>query len=377
MKKIAVLGGGQLGLMLIRSAIDFDLEVAIMDPNPEAPCEKHATEFTVGDLTDFDAVYNFGKDHDLITIEIEQVNTEALQRLSDEGKKVYPQPHIIEMIQDKRIQKQFYKKHGIPTADFVLTENAADVAANSAFLPAVNKIGKGGYDGRGVQVMRSVADLHKAFDAPGLLEKLVDFEKEIAVIVARNEQGAIKAFPPVELVFHPEANLVDYLLAPAQISEAIAEQANAIAINLTEKLDMIGLLAVELFVTKDGQVLVNEIAPRTHNSGHQSIESNMTSQFEQHLRAILNWPLGDTDLIIASAMINVLGEEGHTGHAKIKGLEEVLELGGCHIHLYGKKITKPFRKMGHVTIRDNNMERLKEKIDFVKNTISFIADEQQ
>lgn len=375
MNKIAILGGGQLGRMLIRSAIDFNIEVAILDPNPEAPCKENAAEFEVGDLNDFDTVYNFGAKHDLITIEIEQVNTKALQKLSDEGKKVFPQPHIIEMIQDKRIQKQFYKENGIPTAEFVLTENLKEVQANAEFLPAVNKIGKGGYDGKGVQVMRTVEDLSKGFDAPGLLEKLIDFEKEISVIVARNEDGQIKAFPPVELVFHPEANLVEYLLAPAQIEEAITQKAHEIAVNLAQKLGIVGLLAVEMFVTKDKQVLVNEIAPRTHNSGHQSIESNMTSQFEQQLRAILNWPLGDTSLFISSAMINLLGEEGHTGKAVCKGFKEVLEIPGCHLHFYGKKVTRPFRKMGHVTVRDKDMEQLMQKVDFVKKTIKFVANE--
>lgn len=376
MNKIAILGGGQLGRMLIRSAIDFNIEVAILDPNPEAPCKENAAEFEVGDLTDFDTVYNFGAKHDLITIEIEQVNTQALQKLSEEGKKVFPQPHIIEMIQDKRIQKQFYQKNGIPTADFMLTENLADIEANADFLPAVNKIGKGGYDGRGVQVMRTPKDIAKGFDAPGLLEKLIDFEKEISVIVARNEEGEIKAFPPVELVFHPEANLVEYLLAPAQIEETITQQAHDIAVNLAKKLEIVGLLAVEMFVTKEGKVLVNEIAPRTHNSGHQSIESNMTSQFEQQLRAILNWPLGDTSLFISSAMINLLGEEGHEGEAVCKGFKEVLEIPGCHLHLYGKKITRPFRKMGHVTVRDQDMKQLMKKVDFVKKTIKFVTNEQ-
>lgn len=376
MKKIAVLGGGQLGRMLIRSAIDFNIEVAILDPNPEAPCKKHAAEFEVGDLNDFETVYNFGKKHELITIEIEQVNTKALQQLRDEGIKVFPQPHIIEMIQDKRIQKQFYVENNIPTAEFILTDDLDAVKANADFLPAVNKVGKGGYDGRGVQVMRTTEDLDKGFTTPSLLEKLIDFEKEISVIVARNKSGKIKAFPPVELVYYPEANLVDYLLAPAQLEESIAKKAIEVATNLAQCLEMVGLLAVEMFVTKEGNILVNEIAPRTHNSGHQSIESNMTSQFEQQLRAILNWPLGDTSLIISSAMVNVLGAAGQTGPARCEGLEEVLAVDGCHLHLYGKKITRPFRKMGHVTIRDKEMDQLIEKIDFVKKTIKFVSDEQ-
>ena len=376
MKKIAVLGGGQLGLLLIRSAMDFNVEVDVLDPNPEAPCQPHANDFFVGDLQDFDTVYSFGKNYDTITIEIEKVNTEALQKLSDEGKNVYPQPHIIEMIQDKRIQKQFYQKYNIPTADFILVENAAEVAANADFLPAVNKIGKGGYDGRGVEVMRSEADLKNAFDAPGLLEKLVDFEKEISVIVTRNSSGEIKAFPPVEMVFNPKANLVDYLLAPAQIDKNIVDTAMQIAIDLTKQLEIVGLLAVEMFITKDGKVLVNEIAPRTHNSGHQSIESNMTSQFEQHLRAIMGWPLGDTSLIIPSAMINLLGSEGHSGPAICQGMEAALSITGCHIHLYGKKETRPYRKMGHVTIRESNINLLKAKINLIKSTIKFVSDEQ-
>lgn len=375
MKKIAVLGGGQLGRMLIQSAIDFNIEVAILDPNPQAPCQPFATEFHTGSLNDFDSVYNFGKQYDLITIEIEQVNTKALQKLSDEGKQVYPQPHIIEMIQDKRIQKQFYRDNNIPTADFILTENLEEVKANASFLPAVNKVGKGGYDGRGVQVMRAESDLEKGFDAPGLLEKLVDFDKEISIIIARNAKGAVQAYPPVELVFHPEANLVDYLLAPAQVNDDIAKQAIDIATTLVERLEMVGLLAVEMFVTKDGKVLVNEIAPRTHNSGHQSIESNITSQFEQQLRAIMNWPLGDTALVRPSAMLNLLGAEGHEGTAKCAGMDEVLAVSGCHLHLYGKKVTKPFRKMGHITICDNDPAQLKEKIDFVKNTIKFISND--
>jgi len=376
LKKIAVLGGGQLGRMLIRSAIDFNIDVAVLDPNPQAPCQKLATEFEVGDLTDYDTVYNFGRQHDLITIEIEKVNTQALKKLAQEGKKVYPQAHIIEMIQDKRIQKQFYQKNNIPTADFILTDNAQEVAQHTDFFPAVNKVGKGGYDGRGVQILRTKDDLPKAFEAPSLLEKLIDFDKEISVIVARNPKGEIKVFPPVELVFHPEANLVEYLFAPAQINATIAQKAKDIAVSLTQKLELVGLLAVELFVTKDNQVLVNEIAPRTHNSGHQSIESNMTSQFEQQLRAILNWPLGDTALIIPSAMVNLLGEEGHKGPAQCIGLEDVLQISGAHIHLYGKKLTKPFRKMGHVTIRDHDIAALKEKIDIIKKKLKFVANEQ-
>jgi len=373
-RKFGVLGGGQLGRMLIQSAIDFNIDVHVLDPNPEAPCSGCAKSFASGDLKDYDTVFQFGKDLDLLTIEIEAVNTEALKDLRDEeGVTVFPQPEVIELIQDKRIQKQFYKDHGIPTAEFILTENKQEVAQHTAFLPAVNKLGKEGYDGRGVQIIRSDADLEKAFDKPGLLEKLIDFDKEIAVIVARNTNGEIKVFPAVELVFHPEANLVEYLFSPAEISPSIEKQAQQIAKDVIEKLDMIGLLAVEMFVTKDGEVLVNEVAPRPHNSGHQTIEGNITSQYEQHLRAIFNLPLGDTSILIPSAMVNLLGEEGHTGDAQYAGIEELMATKGVHIHLYGKKKTKPFRKMGHVTVVDENIESLKEKANFVKETLKVIT----
>ncbi len=372
--KFGVLGGGQLGRMLIQSAIDFNIDVHVLDPNPEAPCSACAKSFAAGDLKDYDTVYQFGKDLDLVSIEIEAVNTKALKDLRDEENViVYPQPEIIELIQDKRIQKQFYKDNNIPTAEFVLTENKQDVAQHADFLPAVNKLGKEGYDGRGVQIIRTEADLEKAFDKPGLLEKLIDFDKEIAVIVARNPQGEIKVFPAVELVFHPEANLVEYLFSPAAISKNIETKAQQIAKEVIEKLDMVGLLAVEMFVTKDSEVLVNEVAPRPHNSGHQTIEGNITSQYEQHLRAIFNLPLGDTSIIIPSAMVNLLGEEGHTGDAKYAGIEECMATKGVHLHLYGKKKTKPFRKMGHVTIVNESVDELKDKANFVKETLKVIT----
>lgn len=362
-----------MGRMLIQSALDLNIDINILDPDPHAPCKNIATEFTTGQLKDFDAVYNFGKSCDIITIEIEHVNTEALKKLQSEGKRVFPQPHVIELIQDKRIQKQFYKDHNIPTADFVLTADNEDVKKHSAFLPAVNKLGREGYDGRGVQVIRTEHDFNKAFDAPGLLEKLIDFKKEISVIVARNERGEILTFPPVELVFHPEANLVEYLFAPANITDAAHQDADSIAKHVIKELDMVGLLAVEMFVTQDDQILVNEVAPRPHNSGHQTIEANHTSQYEQHLRAIFNLPLGDTTEVLPSAMVNLLGEDGYTGLAKYEGLEEVMKQKGVHIHLYGKKLTKPFRKMGHVTIVEKDVAALKEKVQFVKQTLKVIA----
>ena len=371
-KQIGILGGGQLGRMLIQSAIDFNIHFSVLDPDAEAPCNK-LSSFTHGKLTDFDTVVNFGKELDLLTIEIENVSVAALKELVRQGKKVYPQPEIIELIQDKRTQKEFYRKNNFATADFILTDTKEDVKKQIGFLPAVNKLGKEGYDGRGVLILRTEKDLERAFDKPSLLEKLIDFEKEISVIVARNEKGDVVSYPAVEMVFHPEANLVEYLFSPAQVNDAIAKQADELARGIIQKLEMVGLLAVEMFVTKDGKVLVNEMAPRPHNSGHQTIEANVTSQYEQQLRAILNWPLGDTRILQPSAMVNLLGEDGYAGDAKYQGLEEVMKISGVHVHLYGKKNTKPFRKMGHVTIVDADVESLKKKANFVKETLKVIA----
>ena len=371
-KKIGLLGGGQLGRMLIQKGIDWNLQFSVLDPDAQAPCCGLAP-FTHGKLTDFETVISFGTPCDIITIEIENVNTHALRRLEEKGKKVFPQPHIIELIQDKRTQKQFYKNHDIPTAPFVLTENRKEVEQHAQMLPAVHKLGREGYDGRGVQILRSAEDLPNAFEAPGLLETLVDFEKEISVMVARNEQGEIVCYPAVEMVFHPTANLVEYLFAPAAISTTVALRAENIARGVIEKLGMVGLLAVEMFVTKDAEILVNEIAPRPHNSGHHTIEANVTSQYEQHLRAILNLPLGDPTSISASAMVNLLGEEGHSGPAQYEGIEQVLKMPGMYVHLYGKALTKPFRKMGHVTIVAADMESLKKKANFVKQTLKVIT----
>lgn len=371
--KLGVLGGGQLGRMLIQSAIDFNLEVSILDPDPNAPCRSLATHFEAGALTDYETVYQFGQTCDLITIEIENVNTQALKELQKEGKKVFPQPEVIELIQDKRKQKSFYQKNDIPTAEFMLVENAEQLLQLETFLPAFQKLGRAGYDGRGVQRIDNRAGLDQAFDAPSLLEKVVDFEKEISVIVARNADQQIEVFPVVELVFHPKHHLVEYLFAPATLEEKQRQQATELAKQLIEKLDMIGLLAVEMFVTKEGDILVNEMAPRTHNSGHQTIEANTTSQFEQHLRAILNLPLGNTDAITPSVMINLLGAPDHTGFACYQGLNKVLNIEGVHLHLYGKKITKPFRKMGHVTITGKDITDLKEKAQFVKQNLKVIT----
>jgi len=370
--KIGILGGGQLGRMLVQSGIDFNLTFSVLDPDDQAPC-KNLSDFHTGKLTDYDTVLSFGLMCDIITIEIENVNTLALKALAREGKKVFPQPDVIELIQDKRNQKLFYREFGIPTAEFVLTETRMDVKKHHSMLPAVHKLGREGYDGRGVQIIRTEEDLDKAFDAPGILEELIDYEKEISVIVARNENGEIKTYPPVEMVFHPEKNLVEYLFSPAQLTYAVQHKADTIACQIINELKMVGLLAVEMFVTRDGQVLVNEIAPRPHNSGHHTIEANVTSQYEQHLRCLLSLPLGETEIIMPSAMVNLLGEPGHEGPARYEGFEEAVKVSGVHVHLYGKKTTKPFRKMGHVTIVDQDIDILKEKANLIKRTLKVIT----
>jgi 5-(carboxyamino)imidazole ribonucleotide synthase len=371
--KLGVLGGGQLGRMMIQSCVNFDIYTAVIDPDSQAPCAGFCNEFRKGSITDYETVYNFGKKVDLVTIEIENVNTAALKQLENEGIKVFPQPHVIEIIQDKRIQKQFYKDNNIPTADFILVDSREDILKHTNFLPAFQKLGKGGYDGGGVKRISAIADIEKAFDAPSLLEKAVDFEKELSVITARNAKGEIAVFPVVECVFHPEHNLVDYLLSPATIAAEIEQKARNIATLVTEKLGIIGILATELFLTKDGELLVNECAPRPHNSGHQTIDANYTSQYEQHLRAILNLPLGSTAIRQPSAMINVLGAEGYAGNAIYQGIEEIMAIEGAKIYLYGKKLTKPHRKMGHITVVDSDPMALIKKVELVKKSIKVIA----
>lgn len=367
--KIGILGGGQLGRMLLPPANYLDIHISALDPNPTASCAELANRFVVGSFKDYETVLEFGRSVDLITIEIEHVNVEALKKLEQEGKTVYPQASIVEIIQDKRLQKQFYLDHNIPTSPFRLINSKEELNQHQDFYPAFQKLGKGGYDGGGVQYIASVSDIEKGFEGLSLIEKAVDFEKEIAIITARNANGEIELFPTVEMVFHPEHNLVDYLMAPANISQEVEQQAKEIARNVTEAFGIVGLLAVELFVTKDGEVLVNECAPRPHNSGHQTIHSASISQFEQHLRAILNLPLITPKLIQPSAMVNLLGNAGETGEASIYGLDKVLKQEGVHIVLYGKQRTKPHRKMGHATVLAATKEELKQKIQFIKDTI--------
>ncbi len=371
--KFGIIGGGQLGRMLVQACLDFNLHPSILDPDGEASCVPYASSFTQGSLTDYDTVYNFGKGKDLLTIEIENINVNALEKLEQEGTKVYPQPRVIRIIQDKRIQKQFFKDHQIPTSDFVLIKNKSEIEQHQHLFPVFQKLGTSGYDGRGVQAIRSVADIAKALDGEGLLEKEVKFAKELSVIVARSPKGEVMVYPVVEMVFHPVQNLVEFLFSPADIAKEIEEEAKTIAIQVIEKLEMVGLLAVEMFLTHDGQLLVNEVAPRPHNSGHQTIRGNYTSQYEQHLRAILDLPLGSTMQIKPAAMVNLLGEPGFNGIAQYKGIEHALSITGVFPFIYGKKYTKPFRKMGHVTILEDTIEALKIKAEYIKKIIKVEA----
>ncbi len=359
--------------MLIQTGLDLDLQISVLDADPECSCANIATHFVCGAITDYDTVYAFGKDLDVITIEIENVNIEALKQLEKEGKSVFPQPSVIETIKNKSLQKQFFAEHDIPTSPFLRVKNREEVRHNADFLPAVNKLSVGGYDGKGVQLLKTPADLDKAFDVDGILEKFVDFEKELAVIVARNSHGETACFPAVEMVFHPVANLVEYQFSPAGVTLEIGQKAEEIAKKTAKAFGITGLLAVEMFLTRKGEILVNEVAPRPHNSGHHTQKANAVSQFDQHWRAILGLPLGDTTPFSLAAMVNILGEDSHTGDAEVQGLDKIMALKDAYPFFYGKKQTKPFRKMGHVSILAPDFENLKEKVNFVQKNLKVTA----
>lgn len=355
--KLGILGGGQLGRMLIQEAINFNVNVHVLDPDKNAPCRNLSNQFVHGPLDDFDTVYAFGKGLDMITIEIEKVNVDALEKLEEEGVVVYPQSRVIRLIQDKGLQKQFFKQNDIPTAPFQLMSSKENLANATIPLPYIQKLRKDGYDGRGVKKIVNESDIKTAFEAPSLVEQWIDFEKELAIIVSRNDNGDVAVFPCVEMEFNPEANLVEFLISPSTLPFEIQQRAELLAKKIAEDLQIVGLLAVELFLTRDGQLLVNELAPRPHNSGHQSIEGNFTSQFAQHLRAIFNLAPGNTATRTNAVMVNLLGEPGHEGLARYEGIEDILAMEGVYLHLYGKKFTKPFRKMGHVCIVSEDREQ--------------------
>jgi 5-(carboxyamino)imidazole ribonucleotide synthase len=358
--KLGILGGGQLGRMLIQEAVNFNIHISVLDPSVNAPCADLANNFVVGNFNDYQTVLDFGKTVDVITIEIEHVNIEALEELESLGKKVFPTPQALRTIQDKGLQKQFYKENNVPTAPFHLIDNADDALLFKEKGPFMQKLRKGGYDGKGVKPLRTEAEFNAAFDAPSVLEEFVPFVKELAVIVARNENEELATFPLVEMEFNPEANLVEFTFSPANVKVEIEHNAKKIASDIANKLQHVGLLAIELFLTADGNLLVNEIAPRPHNSGHHTIEACFVSQYGMHLRAILNMPLGSTGLRTPAVMINLLGEKGFEGKARYENIEEVLHTEGAYIHLYGKEDTKPFRKMGHITVCNSNLEEAKD-----------------
>ena len=366
--RLGILGGGQLGRMFIQEAVNYDVGVHIMENDESAPSSSISTTFTKGDITNYDDVMAFAKNLDVLTVEIENVNIEALYDLEKSGVQVYPQPRVLEIIKDKGLQKEFYLKNDIPTSEFSLLDDNSDLEGLKEKLPFVVKLRTGGYDGRGVEVIKSEKDFERIFSEPSIIESFVPFEKEFSVIVARNEKGEVAVYPTVECEFN-EANLVAYLFSPADVSKETEDLAKKIAVDAITKLDMVGILAVELFLTEDGKILVNEVAPRPHNSGHHTIECNVTSQFEQHLRSILNFPLGSTEMTRSGAMLNILGSEGHTGVAKYSGATEAMAYPGVHIHLYGKEHTKPNRKMGHVTVAGATMSEVKETAGKIKGLI--------
>ncbi len=376
--KLGILGGGQLGKMLLAETRKFDIQTYVIDPSTAAPSQFGATEFFIGDLMDFDAIYEFGKKVDVLTIEIENVNLDALDKLEKEGLAVYPSPKTLRLIQNKGRQKDFYVENGIPSAPHLrftdLTKLKSAAASDKIKMPFVWKCAQFGYDGNGVKIVRTASDLNNLPNVECIAEEMVPFINELAVIVARSVSGEVNTYPVVEMEFHPEANQVEYVICPARIDNEIASKATKIALKVSEAFNHVGLLAVELFQTENDEILVNEVAPRPHNSGHYSIEASYTSQFENHLRAILNLPLGNTDSKVAGIMVNLVGEEGFSGPVTYKNIEKIMAINGVTPHIYGKRETRPFRKMGHVTIVNEDMAEARKIAEEVKNTLRVIAE---
>ena len=376
--KLGILGGGQLGKMMLYNTRKFDINTSVLDPNNEAPSRLACNHFVQGDLMDFETVFNFGKKVDTLTIEIENVNVEALKALEKEGVKVYPDSNTLATIQNKAEQKRFYTKHQLPTAAFKAYNNKSTlekaVSENVQFLPFVWKSARFGYDGNGVKIIRKHSDIDQLPNGECIAEDLIPFKNELAVIVARNPKGEIKSYPVVEMEFHPEANQVEYVLCPARIPESVAKKATDVALKTAAAFQHVGLLAVEMFLTQNDNILINEVAPRPHNSGHQTIEASQTSQFEQHLRAILNLPLGSTKNKACGVMVNLVGAEGHQGAVVYKNIEAIMALEGVTPHIYGKKMTRPFRKMGHVTIVNSSIEKARKIAQKVKESIKVISE---
>jgi 5-(carboxyamino)imidazole ribonucleotide synthase len=373
MYKIGILGGGQLGRMLLQSAANYPVESFVMENDTECPAAHLCHHFIKGDIRNYNDVYNFGKGLDAITIEIESVNEDALQQLEDEGVKVYPRPSALRIIKNKILQKEYYKKIGAATADFKVTSNKEELLSGIHLLPAVHKLATGGYDGRGVQVILSDDDVDKGFDHAAVLERMVDIDKEISVIVAVGSNGETVLYPPVDMVFDSQLNLLDYQISPADLDPSTLNTINELATKVVKGFNSAGLFAVEMFIEKNGDVLVNETAPRVHNSGHHSIEANYSSQFDMLWRIMLNYPLGNTSHILPAAIVNVLGADGYSGKVYYEGLEEVLRMQNVFVHLYGKKETRPGRKMGHITILGSNRDELIQSAHTIKNTLRVIS----
>ena len=373
MKKIGILGGGQLGRMLLQAGANYPVTTFVMENDRECPAAHLCHRFTKGDITNYDDVYNFGKALDAITIEIESVNISALKKLEEEGVSIYPRPAALEIIKNKILQKQFYKENKIPTAEFVITHQRNELQDHINFLPAAHKLATGGYDGRGVALLKNEDDLQKGFDEAAVLEKLVLIKKELSVIIGMNENGDTAIYPPVEMIFNDDLNLLEYQLSPAQLDEKTVLQAQAVALSVVRSFKSPGIFAVELFIDIEGNVLVNETAPRVHNSGHHTIEANFSSQFDMLWRIMLDYPLGNTKPIMNSAIVNLIGEDNYKGPAVYDGLEEILKIENVFVHLYGKKETRPGRKMGHVTILSNERQHLVHIANKIKQTIKIIS----
>lgn len=373
MKRTGILGGGQLGRMLLQAAANYPVETFVMEKDPECPAAHLCHHFIKGDINNFDDVYHFGKDLDAVTIEIELVNIDALKKLESEGVKIYPRPAALEIIKNKILQKNYYKENQVPTSEFIITHQQSQLAKYIDFLPAVHKLAMGGYDGRGVELLKNNDDLKNGFNDDAVLEKMVIIKKEISIIVAIGEDGKSAIYAPVEMIFNNDLNLLEYQLSPANIGDNILWKAEAIALTVVKNLNSPGIFAVELFIDIDNNVLVNETAPRVHNSGHHTIEAGFSSQFDMLWRVILGYPLGNTRAILNSAMVNLIGEKGYIGEAKYLNLDEVLQIENVFVHIYGKRETRPGRKMGHVTILSDERQQLIHIAHKVKQTLKVIA----
>ena len=375
--RLGILGGGQLGKMLLTDTRKFDIQTFVLDPSEEAPARFGCNAFYKGSLLDYETVYQFGKMVHLLTIEIENVNLDALDKLEEEGLPIFPSPKTLRLIQNKGKQKDFYVKNDIPTSKhlrFVGLDDLREALAKDEIdFPFVWKSATGGYDGNGVKICQSALDLVKLPDVECVIEDLIPFKNELAVIVSRSANGEVATYPVVEMEFHPEANQVEYVICPARIDDAVAQKAQEVALKVSEAFNHVGLLAVEMFQTMNDEILVNEVAPRPHNSGHYSIEASYTSQFENHIRAILALPLGNTNSKVAGIMVNLVGEEGFTGQVYYENIDKIMAIDGVTPHIYGKRETRPFRKMGHVTIVNPDMDEARKVAEEVKNSIRVVS----